>query len=106
MGRIKSTELHHFSDASLEGYGQCSYIRMVNEGDRGHGSIVISKARVAPLKQVMIPRLELTAATISARISTFLRSKLTYPEIKDTSGLIVKLYLGTLTTLLNDSIPT
>ena len=83
FGKIKSMELHHFSDASLKGYGQCSYIRLVNEEDKVHCSFVIGKARVTPLKQVTIPRLELTAATISARMSRFLRSELKYQEIKE-----------------------
>ena len=86
FGKIKSTELHHFSDASLKGYGQCSYIRLVNEDDKVHCSIVIGKARVTPLKQVTIPRLELTAATISAR-------------------LIVTSFLVMSATWLNDFIP-
>ena len=97
FGRIKSTELHHFSDASLGGYGQCSYTRMANEDGKVHCSIVIGKARVMPLKQETIPRLELTAATISATISTFLRSELTYPEIKEyfwTDGKIVLGYIN------------
>ena len=47
-----------------------------------------------PLKQVTIPRLELTAVTISARISTFLRSELTYPEIKEYFWTDSKIVLG------------
>ncbi|KAK0142370.1 hypothetical protein N1851_019891 [Merluccius polli] len=31
LGKVKRTELHHFSDASCQGYGQCSYIRVVTE---------------------------------------------------------------------------
>ena len=30
FGEIKSVTLHHFSDASENGYGQCSYIRLVD----------------------------------------------------------------------------
>ena len=29
FGQIKTVELHHFSDASLSGYGQCSYLRLI-----------------------------------------------------------------------------
>lgn len=94
FGRIKSTELHYFSDASQEGYGQCSYIPVVNKDDKVHCSIVIGKASVTPLKQATIPRLELTAATISARISTFLRSELTYPEMKEYFWTDSKIVLG------------
>ncbi|CAB4016892.1 Hypothetical predicted protein [Paramuricea clavata] len=91
--RLKSTELHHFSDASLEGYGQCSYIRLINE-DKVHCSFVVGKARVTALKQVTIPRLELTAATISARMSKFLRNELSYQEIKEYFWTDSKIVLG------------
>lgn len=30
FGKIVKTEIHHFSDASTCGYGQCPYLRMVN----------------------------------------------------------------------------
>jgi len=30
LGDIKSAKLHKFSDASTSGYGQCSYLKMVN----------------------------------------------------------------------------
>ena len=57
FGELKSIELHHFSDASTSGYGQCSYLRLVNEEDKVHCSFVMGKARVSPLKSVTIPRL-------------------------------------------------
>ena len=73
FGQIQASELHHFSDANVEGYGQCSYLRVVNTSNQVHCSFVVGKARVVPLKQVTVPRLELTAATISVRVSEFLR---------------------------------
>ncbi|KAL4230450.1 hypothetical protein ACF0H5_010832 [Mactra antiquata] len=71
-------ELHHFSDASTSGYGQCSYLRIVNDCEV-KCSFLMGKARVAPLKVVTIPRLELTAAVLSVKISAFLRKELTVP---------------------------
>ncbi len=35
------TELHHFSDASEEGYGTVSYIRMLKNEDQVHCAFVI-----------------------------------------------------------------
>ena len=80
FGEIKGVELHYFSDASEGGYGQCSYIRSVNDSDKAHCAFVIGKARVLPLKQKSIPRLELAAATVSAKMSEFLRNELTYSD--------------------------
>ena len=49
---IKSTELHHFSDASTEGYGQCSYLRLTDEAGSVHTTLVMGKSRVTPSKPV------------------------------------------------------
>lgn len=72
---LVQVELHHFSDASSMGYGACSYLRYVNE-NKVHCSLVIAKARVAPTKVVSIPRLELTAAAVSTKISAMLKGEL------------------------------
>ena len=60
MNNLKKIELHHFSDASTEGYGQCSYLRLVDKSDEVSCSLVMGKARVTPVKPITIPRLELT----------------------------------------------
>jgi len=75
-------ELHHFSDASSYGYGQCSYIRLVNE-DSVHCALLIGKARVAPLTVVTIPRLELTAAVLSVKMSEFLKREIHLPVSRE-----------------------
>ncbi|KAL1268410.1 hypothetical protein QQF64_033773 [Cirrhinus molitorella] len=75
IGKIQKIELHHFSDASSAGYGQCSYIRIVAD-EQVHCALVMGKARVAPTKVFSIPRLELTAATVSAAVSHVLREEL------------------------------
>ena len=78
FGPVVRTELHHFSDASVKGYGKCSYVRMIDEQQRIHCTLVMGKSRVAPLKPVTVPRLELTAAVCSVRISQQLRRELSY----------------------------
>ncbi|XP_041422759.1 uncharacterized protein LOC108719567 isoform X1 [Xenopus laevis] len=70
--KYKKIELHHFSDASSHGYGQCSYIRVIGE-EKIHCALVMGKARVAPNSIQTIPRLELTAAVVSASVSQFLK---------------------------------
>ena len=41
LGELKMQELHHFSDASTNGYGQCSYLRLDNTSGKVHCSLVI-----------------------------------------------------------------
>lgn len=96
LGHIVKVELHHFSDGSSSGYGQCSYIRFIGE-NKVHCSLVAGKARVAPTKITTIPRLELTAAVISVKMSDMLKSQLRM-EIHDewfwTDSQIVLAYVN------------
>ena len=81
IGHVK-TELHHFSDASNKGYGQCSYLRLTDEQGKIHCSFVVGKSRVTPLKPVTIPRLELTAAVVSMRVATQLGKELRLENVE------------------------
>ena len=47
-GRVVKKELHHFSDASIKGYGQCSYLRLQDDSGRIHCAFVAGKSRVTP----------------------------------------------------------
>ena len=62
-----SIQLHGFGDASNAAYGACIYIRYEN-GSEIHCQLVTSKSRVAPMKTQTIPRLELLACLITARL--------------------------------------
>ena len=73
---IKRAELHHFSDASNLGYGQCSYLKVIDTKDNVKCSLIMAKSRVSPMKMVTIPRLELTAAVVSCQISNLLNREL------------------------------
>ena len=94
FGTVISTQLHHFSDASTIGYGQCLYIRLVDDKGQVHCSLIMGKARVAPLKMVTIPRLELTAAVMSVRVSNMLRQELQYERVEEIFWTDSKVVLG------------
>ena len=70
------SSIHHFSDASEDGYGQVSYLRLVNDQGVAYCVQLIEKARVSPLKYLSIPRPELVAATLSVKIALLLRKEL------------------------------
>lgn len=94
MSSLVVKELHHFSDASTQGYGQCSYLRLVDDKGRVRCSLVIAKSRVVSLKVVTIPRLELTAAVISVKISEFLKQELEYEDLSEIFWTDSKVVLG------------
>ena len=73
---VTNYELHHFSDACEKGYGQCSYLRMIDVNGQVFTTLIMAKSRVSPMKTVTIPRLELTAALVSVKVSNFLRKEL------------------------------
>ena len=91
---VKPVELHSFSDASVNGYGQCSYLGMVNNRDEVHCTLVMAKSRVTPLKPVTVPRLELTAAVVSMQVSSFLQKELRYEDINEFFWTDSKVVLG------------
>ena len=97
-GKVTFVQLHHFSDASGHAYGQCSYLRLTDDTGQVHCSFVMGKARVTPLKPVTIPRLELTAALLSVRVSASLREELEYDQITEvfyTDSQVVLGYIKT-----------
>ena len=68
QARIESVQLHGFSDASEEAYAGVVYLRMVDTLQRVHTSLVMSKTKVAPIKRLTIPRLELCGAHLLAKL--------------------------------------
>ncbi|GBN23244.1 hypothetical protein AVEN_1015-1 [Araneus ventricosus] len=66
---ITKIELHCFSDASQKAYATVAYLRILFNGERIRTVFVASKTRVAPLKKLTLPRLELMGALLSARLS-------------------------------------
>lgn len=61
-------ELHCFADASEKAYGTCVYIRQIYSDDSVSCNLLCSKSRVAPLKTITVPRLELCAALLAAEL--------------------------------------
>ena len=71
--RLIDCSLHRFSGASQDGYGQVSYLRLVDEDSHINCSLVIGKSRVTTLKFVSVPRLEFTAAALSVKVFLLLK---------------------------------
>ena len=78
FGPVKQAELHHFSDASDNGYGTVSYLRMTADHHVTHVSFMLGKARVAPVKQMTIPCMELAAAVLAVKVDKMLRKEVDF----------------------------
>ena len=72
-------EIHNFSDASQVAYGTASYLRCTNKSGQVSVRLIMAKSKVAPINSVTIPRLELQAALLAARVDSTLRSELRLP---------------------------
>lgn len=63
----KCVELHAFSDASDDAYSVVIYSR-VKQDDGGYSTnLIIGKTRVAPIKRISTPNLELCGAVLLTR---------------------------------------
>ena len=65
---IGSPSLVLFSDGSMQAYGVCAYVRWQIREDEFESNLIVAKNKIAPMKQLSIPRLELCGALMSARL--------------------------------------
>ncbi|XP_038106443.1 uncharacterized protein LOC119766116 [Culex quinquefasciatus] len=75
---VGSVELHVFTDASEEAYACTAYFRVVING-KVYITLAMAKAKVAPLKVLSVPRLELMGALLGARLAKAVMEYHTYP---------------------------
>ena len=73
---ISSIELHTFTDASELTLSAVSYLRIEQIDESVSVAFVIGKARVAPIKRMTIPNLELQAAVYGAQLAQFVKDEM------------------------------
>ncbi|GFV62828.1 integrase catalytic domain-containing protein [Trichonephila clavipes] len=76
-------ELHVFVDASKGSYAGCVFARSIVDS-RVNVILVRAKSRVAPLKLLNIPRLELMACCVGVRLVNSILKALNMPDMKVT----------------------
>ena len=86
-GQSQSPNVYRGRDASKH------YLRFVGE-NHVHCSLVVGKARIAPIKMVALPRLELTAAVVSAHMSYMLKEELEFASDREYFWTDSKVVLG------------
>ncbi|XP_064470119.1 uncharacterized protein LOC135384865 [Ornithodoros turicata] len=84
-------QVHIFCDASPKCHGAVAYLRTEKSGSLT-STLIFSKSRVAPLKQMTLPRLELMEALIVSRMLSYLE--------RIWSGLAFEYYLWTYSTIV------
>ena len=78
------SHMHVFCDASERVYGAVAYLQTKDRHDNTHVSFIMARSRIAPKRQLSIPRLELCAALSGAQLASFLSSELTIPLLSVT----------------------
>ncbi|XP_068250223.1 uncharacterized protein [Palaemon carinicauda] len=82
FGNVTDSSLVLFSDASTVGYGVAAYL-VLHGGNQVQSNLVMEKSRVSPKKVVTIPRLELTAATVSVKVAQLILKELEFTVGKE-----------------------
>ena len=76
---VSTRELHGFCDGSELAYGGVVYLRAQGSNENVSVALVIAKTKVAPIKNLSMPRLELCGAVIVARLLDYYRKMLEIP---------------------------
>ena len=80
QGNIETAELHIFGDRSQSAFSAVAYLSAKVSNSKGlttELAFVFGKARVAPMKAITIPKLELQVALLAARLKDEVRKALT-----------------------------
>lgn len=66
--RMCTLQIHGFSDASMNAYAATVYLRVENLDGQICTKLIASRTRVAPVKTISLPRLELCGALLLSRL--------------------------------------
>ena len=70
-------QLHVFVDASTVALSAVAYIRTQKQDEIFQTYFLLGKCKVAPIKQISVPKLELEAAVLGTRLRTLIQTEMT-----------------------------
>ncbi|KAJ8369941.1 hypothetical protein SKAU_G00099690 [Synaphobranchus kaupii] len=76
LSNAKCTELCVFSDASTKAIAAVAYLKAIDEHGKSDVGFVLGKAKLAPLSDPTIPRLELCAAVLAVEMAELILEEL------------------------------
>ena len=82
---IKEVQLHVFCDASENAYAAAIYGRITNDDGKTFAYLLTSKTKVAPVKAISVPKLELCGASLATKLLKSVHSILRKTNLKITS---------------------
>ena len=74
---VSRRELHVFCDASENAFAAVAYLLTITSDGLKRSSFVMSRSRLAPLKQLTIVRMELQAAVLAVRLANTIKQEMT-----------------------------
>ncbi|KAJ8948312.1 hypothetical protein NQ318_020799 [Aromia moschata] len=74
--KVLELQIHGFADATLQAYGSCIYLRALYSDNTVSCNLVCAKSRVAPLRTISLPRLELCGVVLLSRLTNKIMSAL------------------------------
>ncbi|KRZ23332.1 hypothetical protein T4C_8592 [Trichinella pseudospiralis] len=83
-GQVRRLELHVFGDASETAFGAVAYLMTESMDRTKEVRFCLAKTRVAPVKRLSLPRLELMAALHVARLKEYVERELGLPFNRST----------------------
>lgn len=78
--RREDIQLHGFCDASELAYAGVVYLRAVDSNESVYVSLVMAKTKVAPIKRLSIPRLELCSGVVLSKLLSQVANTLAIPH--------------------------
>nr|XP_054592946.1 uncharacterized protein LOC129159777 [Nothobranchius furzeri] len=76
LSQAEHKELCLFSDASTKAIGAVAYLKAIQTDGRVEVGFIMGKAKLAPLSEPTIPRLELCAAVLAAEMADLIQDEL------------------------------